>query len=405
MINLNKAGFIVLFIFVCQFCGLAQMDSVSSVKKQEFRDDTLYLESYIVRSFHQRKLLTEVNKMGGQNEENDLEITRNFYDDTGKLIKRTHLVENRYECLPAIYEQPTMFQNVNVNYILPTNPPIDAPTVSHDSLEQTTKFCGNRSSETIYFLPFLQVIHGVVNEGELDETTTLDSIFFDQFENQTKHLIYLNGGLVQDYRYSYVYDEAGRVLEKNWDNLTPGSEFKLVTKYVYHDDRQYQTYHSYHHFNVQAQPSYSKTYYDKNFKILKHENYRGDSLQNCYYYTITDQMYGYFGVNSVGDTFDISSFTTLTTKNKSESWTYQNIRSSDEYQYSQVDTVYTKGQVEISTNRYSISKEQFLKQVQPNPNKSKLLYSNRQKFDQLNRLVNELEFDDYFGTVEFRYFY
>jgi hypothetical protein len=107
----------------------------------------------------------------------------------------------------------------------------------------------------------------------------------------------------------------------------------------------------------------------------------------------------------VGDTFEISSFTTLTTKNKSESWTYQNIRSSDEYQYSQVDTVYTNGQMEISTNRFSISKEQFIKQVQPNPNQSKLLYSNRKKYDQLNRLVNELEFDDYFGTVEFRYFY
>ena len=152
-------------------------------------------------------------------------------------------------------------------------------------------------------------------------------------------------------------------------------------------------------------PHSSKTYYDKNFKILKHENYRGDSLQNCYYYTITDQTYRYIGLGSGGDTLEISSFTTIATKNKTTSWTYQSIRHSDEYQYTQVDTIYSNGQMEIINNRYSISKEQFLNHVQPDPNQSKLIYSNRQKYDQLNRLVNEQEFDDYFGTVEFRYFY
>lgn len=404
MINLRKTG-LIFVIFGCQLVGFAQIDSVSSVMKQEFRDETLYSVTYTVQSFHQRNLLTEVIKVGEQSQDNDIEVTRNFYDETGKLTKRTHSVENRYECLPEISEQPTMFQNITVNYISPIGSDGVAPIESNDSLEQISKFCGNYSSETIYFLPSLQVIQGIVNIGEIDESTTIDSIFFDQFENQTKHVMYLNDGLVQDYRYSYVYDKEGRVLEKKWDNLTPGSEFTLVTKYVYHNDRQFQTYHSYHHFNIQAQPSYSKTHYDKNFKILKHENYRGDSLQNCYYYTITDQTYGYYGVNSVGDTFDISSFTTLTTKNKSESWSYQNIRSSDEYQYSQVDTVYTNGQMEILTNRYRISKEQFLNQVQPDPNQSKLIYSNRQKFDQFNRLINEWEFDDYFGTLEFRYFY
>ncbi len=405
MVKLKKGVFIFLLISSCHLKGLAQIDSISVMTKKEYRSDTLYLESFTTQSFHQKKLLTEVIKLGGENQKVDFEMTSNFYDKSGKLIKRTRNVENRYECLPDINNNTEIFQISYFQYISPLDSNLAAPIMVNDTLNKVPKFCGTRSTETVYFLPSLQVINGSVNEGESDESTTIDSLFFDQFENKTKHLVYLNGKLVQDYRYSYDYDEKGRVLEKRWDNLTPSSEFKLVTKYVYHDDRQFQTYHLYHHFNVQAQPSYSKTYYDKNFKILKHENYRGDSLQNCYYYTITDQTYGYFGVNSVGDTFDISSFTTLTAKNKSESWTYQNIRSSAEYQYSQVDTVYTNGQMEISTNRFSISKEQFERQTQPEPNQAKLIYSNRRTYDHLNRLLSEHEFDDHFGTFEIRYSY
>lgn len=404
MINLRKAGFIFV-IFWCQLVSFAQIDSVSSVMKQEFRDDTLYSVTYTVQSFHQRNLLTEVIKVGAQSQDNDIEVTRNFYDETGKLTKRTHSVEDRYECLPEISEQPTMFKNITVNYISPIGSDGVAPIKSNDSLNQISKFCGNYSSETIYFLPSLQVIHGIVNVGEIDESTTIDSIFFDQFENQTKHVMYLNGKLIQDYRYSYVYDKKGRVLEKKWESLLPGSEFNQVLKYMYHENKQLQTFQRYENKSANMLPHSSKTYYDKNFQILKHENYRGDSLQNCYYYTITDQTYRYIGLGSGGDTLEISSFTTVTTKNKTTSWTYQSIRHSDEYQYTQVDTIYSNGQMEIINNRYSISKEQFLNQVQPDPNKSKLIYSNRQKYDQFNRLINEQEFDDYFGTVEFRYFY
>ncbi len=145
-------------------------------------------------------------------------------------------------------------------------------------------------------------------------------------------------------------------MKKKWENLTSGTEFETVTKYIYKGDTKLQIYHSYHHFNEQEKMSYSNNYCSDSCDPVKQKNYIGYSLQKTFYSERNDGHLCSFGVTPSGDTSDISEFIRVEGKHSFESWSRQEIRS-DEYQYSMSDTISKRQGYTINYATYRLSEE------------------------------------------------
>lgn len=380
----------------------AQFDSISSVTTSEYRDDTLFWQDLTIQNYIGNKLIFEYKKYGLNSDESSFEMTTHFYDLEGTLIRSEVIEEDRYACPPEPVSE-LFYSGAIFEFHLFDSTGSAVYSTYPDSIENGPKFCGRYATKTTEYLPHIHISKSSVHYDESDSTFAVDSVFFNRYGDEIRKVSYVNGKKGVEYRYSYLYDESGRITEQVWDNLTPGYEFRNKAQYVYDGERKVQVYHSMHFFK-EPEERYSRSYYDADFNIIRHENYVGDSLTATYHYSRSDQGSAYFGVTSSGDTVNVAEFVTKKHNNGSESWSSQSIRS-EEYQYSITDTLYKKNGYCIEVARYSITPEQFRRRERPSKTKNRLVYSSRRVFDLRHRLLTETEYTEHGGAKRFGYVY
>lgn len=402
---------IVLFL-TFHFNLYAQADSISALTTTEYKDDTVYWKDLTIQNFYDNKLIFELKKIGLGREDSEVEMTTNFYDLYGNLVKSIKIEEDRYECAPEwIPEWDPAYPSVTLDtaplfvYLpLDTGNVTESIIVIPDSIPIESKFCGRYFTKTTHYLPYIIVTNSLSYYDYSDTTYSVDSLFSDRYGDDIRKVTYVNDKKYLEYQYGYVRDEQGRIIKRKWDNLTAGKEFCLHDEYQYNDDQKLQVYHSSEFFSKKTKKRSSKTFYNENFEISKHENYLGDSLTSSSYYSQIDGDYQSIAVNSLGDTTNVTKYIRRESKNKKETWSHESL-SSGEYYYGVVDTIRKKDGYCIESHRYSITKEQFANREDSMKKRNWIRYKHKKYFDKLGHLVRELKYDSDELESEFIYDY
>lgn len=409
MLLARRSVLIITFLSLWQLNAHAQYDSISSVTTTQYREDTIYWQELLIRNYYKGNLVVELREDGLNRDDIDYQMTTNFYDLNGVLVKTTIIEEERYECPP----EPVSDWDEMHHVMLPTiaYPPVYGsdsvrPTIIPDSIPVVSRFCGTYSSKITVYSPYIHVTNMFTQYDERDTIFATDSLFFNRYGDETRQVTWAEGTLRKEYRYYYVYNDQGQMIEKRWENLTPGTEFLIETKYRYEGDRQLQTYYSSRPLYASSGASITRYYHDELYQLKKQENFTDDSLVSTHYYHRSENLYLSYTVKTNGDTTNISDFYTKPGKHGSESWTYQSIRSSSQqYHYSFVDTLFIKGGFIIESAIYKISKEEFEQRKLPKKSKRNLLHKSYKEFDEQNRLIRKKVYDRDLREEEYRYEY
>lgn len=399
--------FLVILLLTFYLDTHAQTDSISSLTITEYQDDTIYWQDLIIQNFYENKLIFEVKKIGLGRDDSEIETTTNFYDLYGNLSKTIRIEEDRYECppepisdqfgvttfLPEYVYFPVDSENVTLN-----------PLIIPDSMPFESKFCGRFFTKTSHYSPYTVVTNSWSYYDDGDTTYSVDSLFLDRYGDDLRKVTYVNKKKYLEYQYRYVRDRQGRITTKYWDNLTPGGEFSLKDEYVYNGEQKLQVYHSSHFPKRGREKTSSRTFYDDNFEIVKHENYQGDSLTSIWHYQRRDGFFQSISMNAFGDTTVVLEYIKKRSKKRAETWSLEE-RGSVESFYGISDTIRKKDGYCIESKRYRITKEQFLKQENSMNSRNRILYKSKKYFDKNGRLVRELKYDSDELESEFTYEY
>lgn len=413
MLHLRHCFLAIVFLLLCKPSTHAQYDSIMSLTTSEYRGDTLYTQDLLVQNYYKGNLIFERTDIAIDREWDDFVMTTHFYDLDGKRIKSIRIEEDRYECEPEWVPENSHLTIAPLEgaffTIYKDSGETEIPLIFEipDSNDYLAKFCGRYYTKTTHYLPYMDVSTGLSFYDDDDTTHFVDSIFYNRYHDIIREVKYGDDKLGREYRYRYVYDEKGRVLEKIWGNLTPGAEFKNKSIFMYNGEQQLQVSSSYHHFAKQAKETCTKYFYDEKFNAYKYERFYGDSLMRTQYINNRNKNKTTgFTVTAAGDTTDFSKYHRKVSlnKNRKESWTYRS-KASEKYKYTIVDTLRKKGGYYVEATSYRITKEQFDKKVRAKKKRNYVLYHVRRQFDKANRLVGKIDYTAYRGPFAYTYDY